>query len=110
MLNKVWELSAYTLQVRPCTLNTVWELIRIAELPQLAVPSSCPRVIVSQAAVTDTYADSNTRERRPYEADGLLLGNGLFGITHAVYSQGLSVCIYCCRIGGWQCASRPAWH
>ena len=32
MLNKVWELSAYTLQ----------------------------------AAVTDTYADSNTRERRPY--------------------------------------------
>ena len=38
MLNKVWELSSYTLQ----------------------------------AAVTDTYADSNTRERRPYEADGLI--------------------------------------
>ena len=38
MLNKVWQLSSYTLQ----------------------------------AAVTDTYADSNTRERRPYEADGLI--------------------------------------
>ena len=33
MLNRVWDLAAYTLQ----------------------------------AAVTDTYADSNTRERRPYE-------------------------------------------
>ena len=44
MLNKVWELSSYTLQ----------------------------------AAVTDTYADSNTRERRPYEADGLIAaGNRL---------------------------------
>ena len=78
MLNKVWELSAYTLQVRPCTLNTVWELIRYAELSP--APCPVPTCARAQAAVTDTYADSNTRERRPYEADGLLLGNGLFGI------------------------------
>jgi hypothetical protein len=26
----------------------------------------------AQAAVLDTYTDSNTRERRPYEADGLV--------------------------------------
>ena len=37
-------------------LNRVWELASYT----------------LQAAVTDTYADSNTRERRPYEADGLI--------------------------------------
>lgn len=38
------------------TLNRVWELCRYT----------------LQAAVLDTYTDSNTRERRPYEADGLI--------------------------------------
>jgi len=37
-------------------LNRVWELNRYTV----------------QAAVLDTYTDSNTRERRPYEADGLV--------------------------------------
>jgi len=38
------------------TLNEVWELSRYT----------------LQAAVLDTYTDSNTRERRPYEADGII--------------------------------------
>lgn len=37
-------------------LNRVWELCRHT----------------LQAGVTDTYSDSNTRERRPYEADGII--------------------------------------
>jgi hypothetical protein len=37
-------------------LNKVWELNRYTV----------------QAAILDTYTDSNTRERRPYEADGLV--------------------------------------
>jgi hypothetical protein len=41
------------------TLNHVWELCRYT----------------LEAGVLDTYADSNTRERRPYEADGLIAGS-----------------------------------
>ena len=37
-------------------LMTVWELNRYTV----------------QAGILDTYTDSNTRERRPYEADGLV--------------------------------------
>lgn len=44
MLNRVWELSRYTLQ----------------------------------AGVLDTFTDSNTRERRPYEADGLIAATGRY--------------------------------
>ena len=38
------------------TLNAVWELSRYT----------------LEAASLDTYTDSNTRERRPYEADGII--------------------------------------
>jgi len=38
------------------TLNSVWELCRYT----------------LEAGVLETYTDSNTRERRPYEADGLI--------------------------------------
>jgi hypothetical protein len=38
------------------TLNAVWELSRYT----------------LEAASMDTYTDSNTRERRPYEADGII--------------------------------------
>jgi len=38
------------------TLNAVWELARYTV----------------HAASLDSYSDSNTRERRPYEADGII--------------------------------------
>jgi alpha-L-rhamnosidase len=41
------------------TLNAVWELSRYT----------------LEAGVLDTYTDSNTRERRPYEADGLVVAS-----------------------------------
>ena len=41
-------------------LNRVWELNRYT----------------LEAAVLDTYTDSNTRERTPYEADGLIAATG----------------------------------
>jgi hypothetical protein len=42
------------------TLNAVWELCRYT----------------LEAASLDTYTDSNTRERRPYEADGIIAATG----------------------------------
>ena len=42
------------------TLNAVWELCRYT----------------LHAASLDTYTDSNTRERRPYEADGIIAATG----------------------------------
>jgi len=42
------------------TLNAVWELSRYT----------------LDAASLDTYTDSNTRERRPYEADGIIAATG----------------------------------
>jgi len=42
------------------TLNAVWELSRYT----------------LEAASLDTYTDSNTRERRPYEADGIIAATG----------------------------------
>ena len=51
-----WDATETTFNSSNATLNSIWELCRYT----------------LEAGVLDTYTDSNTRERRPYEADGLV--------------------------------------
>lgn len=51
-----WDESDSQFASSNATLNAVWELCRYT----------------LNAASLDTYTDSNTRERRPYEADGII--------------------------------------
>ena len=44
----------------------------MAPMSQHAECSVGVEPVTVQAAILDTYTDSNTRERRPYEADGLV--------------------------------------
>lgn len=55
-----WDEADSSFTSSNATLNAVWELCRYT----------------LDAASLDTYTDSNTRERRPYEADGIIAATG----------------------------------
>ena len=60
VVNYPWAEEDSTFTSSNATLNAVWELCRYTV----------------HAAALDTYTDSNTRERRPYEADGIIAASG----------------------------------